>query len=109
MTKRRRTVEKPAGRGKLVLANKALIRVQYSLVVIERLDDEAETGQLAGQREIRGAIGVDTGQGMVELAGQTFTLRLNDGRCLEAEVKKGDPITGQWEIAGAGAKGLEPC
>jgi hypothetical protein len=109
MTKRRRTVEKTAGRGHVALHNGTSVQVRYSLVVIETVDDEVDTGQLAGQREIRGAIGVDTGQGMVELAGEAFTLKLDDGRCLTAEVKKGDPVTGQWEIAGAGGKGLEPC
>lgn len=109
MTKHRRTVQKPAGRGHIPVGNGQSISVRYSLVVIQMVDDDADTGQLAGQVEIRGAIEVRQNQGMVDLAGHDFTLKLNDGRCLEARVKKGDPITRQWEIVAVGDKGLQPC
>ena len=84
------------------------VGVRYSLVVIQTVDDEVGTGDLAGQVEIRGAIEVGPQQGMVDLAGHDFTLKLSDGRYLEAKVKMGDPITRQWEIVAAGDKGLQP-
>jgi hypothetical protein len=46
---------------------------------------------------------------MVDLAGMNFRLVMNDGRCLEARVKKGDPVTRQWEIAATSPKGLHRC
>jgi hypothetical protein len=109
MTKRRRTVEKPSGRGHIPLADDQSVNVRYSLVLLQTVDDEVQTGDLASQIEIRGAIEVDQGQGMIDLAGKPFTLELNDGRCLEARVKKGDPVTAQWEIVGTDPKGLKPC
>jgi hypothetical protein len=109
VTKRRRTIEKPAGRGHILRANGKSVNVRYSLAVIEAVDDDATTGPLASQLKIRGAIEVSREQGLVDLAGQIFTLKLDDGRCLEAKVKSGDPVTRQWEIAAAGTKGLAPC
>jgi hypothetical protein len=109
MTKRRRTIEKPFGRGHIPLADGQSVHVRHSLVVIQMADDEVETGDLAGQIEIRGAIEVDQGQGMIDLAGKPFTLKLADGRCLEALAKKGDPVTRQWEIAATSPKGLHRC
>jgi hypothetical protein len=109
MTKRRKTIEKPAGRGHIPMTEGRSVSVRYYLVVIQTVDDDVDTGQLASQFEIRGAIEVDQDQGMVDLAGKPFTLKLNDGRCLEALAKKGDPVTRQWEIVAASTKGLEPC
>ena len=108
MTKRRKTIEKPAGRGHIPMTDGQSENVRYFLVVIQTLDDEVDTGELAYQVEIKGAIEVDQGQGMVDLAGKPFTLKLHDGRCLEALAKKGDPVTGQWEIVAASTKGLAP-
>ena len=85
------------------------VNVRYYLVVIQTLDNEVDTGELVSQVEIKGALEVAQGQGMVDMAGRPFTLKLNDGRCLEAVAKKGDPVTGQWEIVAAGTKGLAPC
>jgi hypothetical protein len=109
MTKRRKTVEKPSGRGHIPMADGKSVNVRYSLVVLQMVDDEVETGDLAGQIEIRGAIEVDQNHGMVDLAGMDFKLVMNDGRCLQALAKKGDPVTRQWEIVAASPKGLEPC
>jgi hypothetical protein len=109
MTKRRKTIEKPAGRGHFPMTDGKSVNVRYSLVVIQTVDDEVDTGHLVGKLEIRGAIEVDQEQGIVDLAGQTFTLQMSDGRCLIAKVKKGDPVTRQWEIVAAGSKGFEPC
>ena len=109
MTKRRRTIEKPSGRGRIPMADGKSVNMRYALVVIQTVDDEVDTGDLAGQIEIRGAIEVGQGQGMIDLAGKLFTLNLADGRCLEALAKKGDPVTRQWEIVAAGSKGLVPC
>jgi hypothetical protein len=110
MTKRRRTVEKPSGRGRIIMTVGKAVNVRYSLVVIQFVDEDADTGPIASQLEIRGAIEVDGDQGMIDLAGQQFTLKTNDSRCLEAWAKKGDPVTRQWEIATtAPSKGLTPC
>jgi hypothetical protein len=109
MTKRRKTIEKPAGRGHIPMTDGQSVNVRYSIVVLQTVDDEVDTGELAGQVEIKGGIEVAQGQGMVDLAGKPFMLKLNDGRCLEALAKKGDPVTGQWEIVAAGPKGLAPC
>ena len=109
VTKHRKIIEKPAGRGHIPVGDGQSVNVRYSLVVSQMVDDEVETGDLAGQVEIRGAIEVGQNQGMVDLAGHDFTLRMSDGRCLEARVKKGDPITRQWEIVAVGNKGLQPC
>jgi hypothetical protein len=108
MTKRRRTIEKPSGRGHIPLADGRSVNVRYSLVVIQTVDDDVDTGELAGQHEIRGAIEVDQNQGLVDLAARDFKLEMADGRCLEARIKKGDPVTRQWEIVAAGPKGLQP-
>jgi len=64
---------------------------------------------LVSQLEIRGAIEVGPKQILPDLDGQTITLKLDDGRCLEAKVKHGDPVTGHWEIEGIGDRGLAPC
>ena len=109
MTKRRKTIEKPAGRGHIPMTDGQSVNVRYSIVVLQTVDDEADTGQLASQLEVRGAIEVGQGQGMVDLAGMNFRLVMNDGRCLQARIKKGDPVTRQWEIVAASPKGLEPC
>jgi hypothetical protein len=109
MTKHRKTIEKPEGRGDIRLTDGKTVKVRYSLVVLQALDDEADTGPLAGQLEIRGAIEVNQDQGMLDLSGKHFTLKTNDGRCLEASAKKGDPVSRQWEIVATGPKGLEPC
>ena len=109
MTKRRKTIEKPAGRGRILMTGGKAVNVRYSLIVIQTVDDEVDTGELASQHEIRGAIEVGQGQGMIDLAGKLFTLNLADGRCLEALAKKGDPVTRQWEIVGTDPKGLKPC
>jgi hypothetical protein len=73
------------------------------------LDYEADTGGLTGRVEIRGAIDVSQGQDVVNLSGKHFTLKTDDGRCLEASAKRGGPLSRQWEIVGSGPKGLEPC
>ena len=110
MTQRRRTVEKPSGRGHITMTDGRAVKVRYSLVVLQSVDEKAVTGPMTGQLEIRGAIEVDGNQGMVDLSGQQFTLKTNDGRCLEAWAKKGDPVTRQWEIATAApSSGLTPC
>ena len=51
------------------------IKVRYSLVVLRVVDDEVDTGQFAGQLEIRGTIEVSQGQGLVDLGGKHFTLK----------------------------------
>jgi hypothetical protein len=107
--KRRKTIEKPKGRGNVRTTDGDTANVRYSLVLIQTIDDEVETGELTGQIEIRGTIEVDQGQGLVDLAGKLFTLKTADGRCLEAWAKKGDPVTRQWEIGAVGTKGLKPC
>ena len=109
MTKRRKTIEKLEGRGNIRLKNRQAVNVRYSLVVFETVDDEADTGQLAGRLAVRGAIEVGRDQGRVDLSGQPFILQTSDGRCLEARTKKGDPVSRDWEIVGAGPQGLEPC
>ena len=88
MTKRQRTLEKPAGNGYIWRANSRAESVRYSLVVIEVVHDDAPTGPLVSQIEIRGSIEVGPSQGLVDLDGQTVMLKLNDGRCLEAKVKQ---------------------
>jgi hypothetical protein len=109
MTKRQKTIEKPVGHGRIPMTAGKSVNVRYALVVIHVVDNEADTTELAGHLEIRGAVEVDEKQGMVDLAGPDFTLQLSDGRCLEAKVKKGDPVTRQWEIVATGPKGLQPC
>lgn len=109
MTKQRRTIEKPEGRGIIRLADGRSANVRYSLVVFQTVDDEADTGEQAGQLEIRGAIEVNQEQGLVDLGGQTFTLEIGDGRCLETTAVKGDPVSRHWQIVASGPKGLEPC
>jgi|SRR5579859_4756821 len=110
MTKLRRTIEKPAGRGHIRLPDGNAVNVRYHLVVVQTIDDEADTRELPRQLEIRGAVEVEQGWDMIDLAGKNFTLKMNDGRCLEAKSQKGDPVTRQWEIvATAPNKGLEPC
>jgi hypothetical protein len=103
-------MEKPEGCGTIRLADGKSVSVRYSLVLFQTVDDEADTGQLAGQLEVRGALEVAKDQSIVNLSGQHFTLRRKDSRCLEAWAKKGDPVTNQWEIvATAASKWLEPC
>ena len=85
------------------------VNVRYYLVVIQTVDDDVDTEELVSQVEIKGALEVAEGQGMVDIAGRPFTLKLNDGRCLEAVAKKGDTVTGHWEIVAASTKGLAPC
>lgn len=114
MTKHRRTIEKPEGRGSIRLADDKTadgrtVKVHYLLVISRTVDDEADTGPMAGQLEIRGAIEVNQDEGMVDLGGKHFTLKTNDGRCLEAWAKKGDPVSRHWEIVATGPKGLEQC
>jgi hypothetical protein len=109
MTKRRKTIEKPEGRGEIRTSDGNAVMVRFSLVVLQTVDDEADTGDLASHLEIRGAIEVNQDQGMVDLSGKHFTLITIDGRCLEAWAKKGDPVSRQWEIVASGLKGLEPC
>jgi hypothetical protein len=109
MTKRRRTIEKPKGRGHIPMTDGKAVDVHYSLVVVQTVDDEVDTGHLVGQLEVRGTIEVDREQGMVDLGGQHFTLKTDDGRCLEAWTKKGDPATRQWDVVASGPKGLMPC
>jgi len=109
MPTQRRTLEKPQGYGELRMAGARPVKVRYSLVVRQAVDDDAPTGPLAGQVEIRGTIEVSDHQGMIDLSGKTFTLITDDSRCLEAMAKKGDPVTRQWEIAATGHKGLERC
>ena len=109
MTIHRKIIEKPEGQGLLQFPDRKTIRVRYALVVIRTLDDEADTGGLTGQLEIRGAIEVSPNQGMVDLSEKHFTLKLDDGRCLKARAKKAVRVTQHWEIVGTGSKGLEPC
>jgi len=110
MSKRRKTLEKPEGRGNIRLSDGKSVSVRYSLVVFQTVDDEADTGHLAGQLEIRGALEVIKDQGNVDLSGKHFTLRTDDARCLEAWAKKGDRVSGQWEIvATAPSNGLVAC
>jgi len=109
VTIRQRTVEKPAGNGYIWRANSRAENVHYSLVVIESVDEDVPTGPLVSRLEIRGAIEVGPKQSLEDLDGQTVTLKLDDGRCLEAKVKHGDPVTRHWEIEGVGDKGLAPC
>src|SRR5713226_5221168 len=109
MIKRRKTIEKPKGRGLIPMTDGKAVNVHYFLVVVHTVDDEVDTGPLAGQLEVRGTIEVDQGQGMVDLGGKHFTLRTDDGRCLEAWTKKGDPVTRQWDVVASGPKGLAPC
>jgi hypothetical protein len=109
LTKRHKTIEKPVGRGRIPMTAGKSVNARYALVVTMVVDDEVDTGELAGHLEIRGTIEVDENQGVVDLAGHDFRLQLSDGRCLEAKVKKGDPVTRQWEIVAASSKGLQPC
>lgn len=109
MTKNRKLIEKPGGLGVIRMSDNSSVNVRYSLVVFQTVDDEAETGPMASHIEMRGAIQVSPGQGMVELGTTSFVLETNDGRCLEARAKKGDPVTRHWEIVASGPKGLEPC
>jgi hypothetical protein len=77
--------------------------------VFQTVDDEADTGEQAGQLEIRGALEVNKAQGPLDLGGKSFTLETNDGRCLEAWAENGDPVRRPWEIIATGPKGLGPC
>ena len=109
MTKRRKTIAKPIGRGYIPMTEGQSVNVRYHLVVIRTVDDAVDTGELAGQTEINGTIEVGRGQGMIDLAGKHFMLNLNDHRCLKVLAKKGDPVTRQWEIVATGPTGLHPC
>jgi hypothetical protein len=107
--KHKRTIEKLQGRGHIPLTGGKKIGVRYALVVFLTVDDEVDTGELAGQVEVRGAIAVDQAEDMVDLSGKQLMLKMNDGRCLEAWVDKGQPEIRQWQIVASGPKGLERC
>jgi hypothetical protein len=109
MTKVRRTVERPEGQGLIHLPDRRTISVRYALVVVRILDDEADTDGLAGRLEVRGTIEESQGQGPVDLRGKQFTLKTDDGRCVEVSAKRGGPLSRQWEIVESSPKGLEPC
>jgi hypothetical protein len=98
-----------AGNGYLAMTNRTSVGVHYSLVVLQLVDDDVKTGQLAGQLQIHGVIVLLRGHSRLGLSNQNVTLTLADGRRLEAKVKKGDPMVRQWEIVGVGDKGLAPC
>ena len=53
VTKRRKTVEKPAGRGHIPMTDGKSPNVRYSQVVIRTVDDEVDTGEMASQVESR--------------------------------------------------------
>jgi hypothetical protein len=109
MTKQHRTIEKPEGRGIIRLADGQATSVRYSLVVFQTVDDEADTGEQAGQLEIRGALEVNQDQGQVDLDGKGFTLETNDGRCLKAWARQVEPASRRWEMVATGPAGLKPC
>jgi hypothetical protein len=109
MAKRQRTQERPAGNGRLRIADGKPIQVYYSLVVLLTVDDEADTGQLSGKTQIRGSVEVSQAEGFVDLGGRTFILEMDDGRCLKASATKGDPVSRQWTVVASGPKGFEPC
>ena len=44
MTKSRKTMEKPEGRGTIRLTDGKSVTVRYSFVVLQTVDDEADTG-----------------------------------------------------------------
>ena len=107
MSKLRKILDRPEGYGQIRTTKGKSVGVRYSLVVFQTLD--ADTGPTTSNIEMRGAIEVDNVEGLVDLAGQHFTLKTSDGRCVEASVNKGDPATRQWEIVSTGPDGLVPC
>ena len=48
MTKRRKTIEKPVGRGQIPMTDGKSVNVRYYLVVIQTLDNEVDTEELGG-------------------------------------------------------------
>jgi hypothetical protein len=109
MTKNRRIVQKIAGHGHIKMADGKRIGVVYTLTVFRTLSDQAVTNGLTSHLEVSGTIKIDEDHGMVDLSGKSFTLKTDDGRCLEAVARKGKPLSRQWEIMPSGPKGLEPC
>jgi len=78
-------------------------------VVLRVIDDDAETGQLASRIEIRGTVQVIGKQGKIDLNGKKVTLVLDDGRCMEGKIGKGNLAIGLWDITAANSAGLAPC
>ena len=109
MTKQRKVAEKAAGRGHIKMADGKRIDVVYDLAVIRILNDEAVTKGLTRKTEVRGTIELDQDDGVVDLSGKSFTLKTDDGRCLDAVAKRRTLSGRQWEIMPSGPKGLEPC
>jgi len=109
MTKIRQSLEKLEGPGQIRLADGKSVPVRFALVVFRMVDDDADTGHLPEPLQVRGAIETAASAGALNLAGQSFTLKTNDNRCLAAVAITGDPATRQWEIGAAGHTGLEPC
>ena len=82
MTKQRIMVENPRGEGLVQLPDRKTIRAKYALAVVRVLDDDADTAGLKGRFEVRGDVELNQNDGNMDLGGKSFTLKLNDGRCL---------------------------
>jgi hypothetical protein len=109
MPKPRTILERPEGYGQIRTSDGKSFAVRYSLVVFHTIDPEAETGPIASHVEIRGALAVNTIEGLVDLTGKRFILRTSDGRCLEVQTKSGDPVSRHWEIVSTAPGELRPC
>ena len=109
MTTRRKTIEKPVGRGHLRLNDGNTVSVRYALVVVHTVDDEVDTGEFIGQFEVRGTVEVPKEHAYLDLIGKQVTLNMSDGRCVEAQVTGGYRAIRMWEFVAIGPKGLEPC
>ena len=109
MTKQRKVAEQATGPGHIKMADGKRTEVVYNLMVFRLLDAEAETKGLTPKFEVRGTIALSQDEGVVDLTGQSFTLKTHDGRCLEAVAKRRTLSGQQWDIISSGPKGLERC
>jgi hypothetical protein len=88
LTTRRKTFEKPVDRGYIRLHDGNAGSVRYALVV-RTVDDEVDTGEFAGQFEVRGTLEVPKDNTYLDPLRKQVTLNMSDSRCVEAQVTAG--------------------
>lgn len=57
----------------------------------------------------RGSVELSGKQSRIDLNGKQVTLALEDGRCMEGKLGKGNLAIGLWNITAASSAGLAPC
>ena len=109
MTQQRKVAERAAGSGHIKVTDGERTDAVHNLTAFRVLNAEAETKDLTRKFEVRGTIALSQVEGVVDLRGQSFTLKTDDGRCLEAVAKRRTLSGQQWDIISSGPKGLERC